>query len=59
MNSVDRIKEVMRLLQVHKQTLERRVHFDEVIEVSLSNVECELILLLSEVRDKEEDADGQ
>ena len=59
MNSVDRIKEVMRLLQVHKQTLERRVHFDDVIEVSLSNVECELILLLSEVRDKEEDADGQ
>lgn len=45
-----RIEELKRLFTIHQQTLERQVYINEVIEASLGSIECELILLTSDVK---------
>jgi hypothetical protein len=40
---------------IHKQTLERRMYPDQVIQDSITNIECELLLLINDLREEEKE----
>ena len=46
----ERFKSTKRVLQILRETLERRIYVDEAIESALANAECELALLGSTIK---------